>query len=136
MPSREHWYQLLWVDCLAGATAGTLMLTLHRLLASWYGVPVALVLGMGAVNLAYASCSWTLARRSHRSRRLVAAMAIANMAWAPACLVIAWSVRDAATILGLLSLGFEACFGGLLGWLEWNYRALLSEPRPIRPARS
>ena len=40
------WRQLLWVDCLAGATAGTLMLTLHRVLASWYGVPVGLLLGI------------------------------------------------------------------------------------------
>ncbi len=125
------WRKLLWVDCLAGATAGTLMLTLHQVLASWYGVPVALLLGMGAANLAYASCSWMLARRSPRPRHLVAAMAVANMAWAPVCLVLAWSVRESATMLGFLSLGFEACFVGALGWLEWRYRQLLSEPTPV-----
>lgn len=124
------WRQLLWVDCLAGATAGTLMLALHRLLASWYGVPVALLLAMGAMNLVYASCSFMLARRSPRPRHLVAAMAIANMAWAPVCLALAWSVRDTATALGLLSLGFEACFVGVLGWLEWRHRQLLSDPMP------
>jgi hypothetical protein len=129
-------YQLLWIDCMAGASAGTLMLTLHRVLASWYGVPVALLLGMGAVNLGYASCSWLLARRSPRPPRLVATMAMANMAWAPVCLALAWSVRETATVLGFLSLGFEACFVGLLGWLEWRYRALLSEPGPVRPTVS
>lgn len=124
------WRKLLWVDCLAGATAGTLMLTLHQVLASWYGVPVGLLLGMGSVNLVYASCSYQLARRSQRPRRLVAAMAMANMAWAPVCLVLAWSVRETATLLGFASLGFEACFVGALGWLEWRYRALLSDPTP------
>lgn len=127
------WRQLLWVDCLAGATAGTLMLTLHRVLASWYGVPVGLLLGMGAVNLVYARCSWWLARRSPRPRRQVAAMAIANMAWAPVCLVLAWSVRETATALGFASLGFEACFVGALGWLEWRYRELLSTPTSDAP---
>ena len=116
---------LLWIDCTAGLVAGIAMLALAAWLARWYALPRALLLGMGIANLAYAACSFTLARRARRPPRLVAALAAANGMWAVLCLVAAVRFAGSATGLGLMHLVVEAMFVGGLGALEWARRERL-----------
>ncbi len=116
---------LLWVDGLAGASVGVLVLVLHSWLAVLYGLSASLVLGLGAANLAYGCYSSTLAVRLHRgrppSRRAVVTLVAANAAWAVVCVVLAIALRERATLIGTAVLAFEAVFVGALALLERRY---------------
>jgi len=123
--------RLLWVDCTAGALAGAAMLLLSGWLAPLYGLPRALLLFMGAVNLLYASYSFSLARRARRSRSSISLLAFANLAWVPVCLGLAVAFRESASLFGFVHLVGEAAFVGGLGLLEWRFRdQLLDRDRP------
>jgi hypothetical protein len=124
------WRHLLIIDSAAGASVGVFMLAAHTLLSSWYGLPASLLIGTGLVNLAYAACSGTLSRLRVRPTRLVVAMALANVAWSPVCLLLAWYNRETATPLGLAALLSEAAFVATLGVLEWRHRLLLTKSEP------
>lgn len=120
------WRHLLAIDSAAGATVGVLMLVAHPLLSDLYALPASLLIRTGLVNLAYAACSGTLARLRTRSTRMVETMAIANVLWAPVCLLLAWRFRDTASPYGLAALSGEAVFVVTLGALEWRYRRVLT----------
>ena len=113
---------LLWTDGIAGASVGVVVLVLHRWMAVLYGLPSALVLGMGAANLAYGCYSSTLAVRMHRghppARAAILTLVVANAAWAVACVVLAIVVRERATLIGTAVLVFEAVVVGGLALLE------------------
>ena len=130
MAPRYPLRDLLWVDCTAGAAAGAAMLTLSGWLGSLYGLPRELLLFMGAVNLLYASYSFSLARRARRSRNSIDLLVFANVAWVPVCLGFAVMFRDAATAFGVAHLLGEAMFVGALALLEWSRRDLLATASP------
>ena len=117
--------RLLWIDCLAGAVVGILMLSLRGWLSEWYQLPLDLLLIMGVANLTYATYSFSLAARKERPRSLILLLIVANLTWAVFCL--RWLVVhfDTASVFGLLQLGLEAIFVGGLGGLEWYYREQL-----------
>lgn len=119
------WRRLLWVDCTAGAVVGAVTLSASGWLSGWYGLPQSFLLLTGAVNLAYASYSFSLAVRSRRPLPLILLLVVANLAWAAA--MVRWAVvfRETATPLGLIQLIGEALFVGGLGLLEWRWRNLL-----------
>lgn len=119
---------LLWIDCVAGALAGAAMLVLGGWLSELYGVPRDLLLFMGAANLLYASCSFSLAVRTTRARSLIILLALANLAWAVVCVALAVLIQNSATPLGIAALIVEAGFVGGLACLEWNQRHQLSTP--------
>jgi hypothetical protein len=119
--------RLLWVDCTAGALAGSAMLLLGAWLSGLYGLPRNLLLFMGAVNLLYASYSFSLAVRARRSRASINLLVCANLAWVPVCLGFAVMFRDSATLFGLGHLIGEAMFVGALGMVEWSQRDQLLE---------
>lgn len=116
---------LLWVDCIAGALAGVAMLLLSGWLSSLHALPRALLLFMGAANLLYASYSFTLARRSRRSRGLINLLISANLAWTMVCLALAVSFVGSASVFGMGHLVLEAVFVGGLAGLEWRWREQL-----------
>ncbi len=117
---------LLWVDGLGAVVAGFAMLTLSGLLSEWYRLPQDLLLLMGWVNLAYASYSLTLARRSRRPRALILLLVVANLTWAVFfCLRWAVTYSETASYLGLVHLVGEALYVGGLGCLEWRWREVL-----------
>lgn len=120
--------RLLWIDCAAGAVVGVAVLALSGWLSDLYGLPRGLLLFTGAANLAYASYSFSLARRSVRPMAGLALLAVANMAWAVPCVVWAATYWDTATPLGIGHLLAEAVFVGGLGAVEWTQReALLTD---------
>lgn len=113
--------RLIWIDCIAGATVGTLVLVLRDWLTDFYSLPGDLLLVIGLANLAYASVSFTLALRSRGDQvpflRVVAA---ANILWAFGCAVLAVMWFGRASLFGMGQLVGEAVFVGGLGVLEWR----------------
>ena len=116
---------LLWIDCTAGGLVGLAVLAMSGWLSGVYGLPHRLLVFMGAVNVAYAGFSFSLARRQYRPLPLLTLLAAANMAWVIPCLSWAMLYRDTAHPLGLGHLLAEAVFVGALGALEWTQRERL-----------
>lgn len=117
---------LLWVDCTAGAIAGVLMLSLSGWLTRLYALPLRLLLLIGAANLLYGACSFTLARRAHRPMSIVLLLVGANAAWSLVCLGLATRYWTQASPFGLAQLVGEAVLVGGLAALEWRHRDLLA----------
>jgi hypothetical protein len=116
---------LLWVDCTAGALAGVAVLMLSGWLGGLYALPRGLLLFTGAVNVLYASYSFTLAIRSTRPKSLILLLVFANLAWAVVCLGLAVVFAGSATLFGVGHLVGEAVFVGGLAGLEWRWRERL-----------
>ena len=116
---------LLWIDSGAGLGAGVVVLALSGWLSEVYGLPRALLLGMGAANLAYGTYSGTLARRARRPRGLLLLLVVANGAWAVLCVVLAVRLAHSASAFGLAHLAGEGLFVGGLAALEWRERERL-----------
>ena len=98
------------------------MLLLSGWLSDLYRVPLKLVIFMGVVNLAYASYSLPLARRSIRPMGLIIFLAAANFTWALVCIGLAVFLWQTISPWGLAHLGVEAIFVGGLAILEWRWR--------------
>lgn len=122
--------RLLWFDGLAGLSAGVVVLAAHRMLAAWYGLSEAFVIGLGVVNLCYAPFGITLAVRARRPLLHVSALALANIAWAVVCFGLAAAVAGEARPLGVGMLVFEGLFVGGLGAWEWRARRALAHELP------
>ncbi len=116
---------LLWVDCIAAALAGVTVLLLSGWLSSLHALPRGLLLFIGAVNLLYASYSFSLAARSRRPRSWINLLVFANLAWTVVCLGLAVVFAGSATPFGIGHLVGEAIFVGGLASLEWRWREQL-----------
>jgi hypothetical protein len=112
---------LLWIDSGAGLGAGVVVLALSGWLTEVYGLPRALLLGMGAANLAYGTYSGALARRARRPRGMLLLLVLANATWAG----LAVRLAHAASAFGLAHLAGEGLFVGGLAALEWRERERL-----------
>ena len=117
--------KLLWVDCTAGAVVGVLVVAFSGWLSELEGLPQAVLLFAGAVNLLYASFSFSLAVRRVRPMALIKALVIANLAWVPVCTGLVVYFWETITVFGVAQLLGEAVFVGGLALVEWRYRDLL-----------
>jgi len=125
MMQREN---LLWVDGMAGAVVGGLLLSLSPWLAELFSLPLGVVLFMGAANLTYGGYSLTIARLKRRPLSLIRFLVIANLAWVPVCIGLILIHREAISAWGLLHLSAEAVFVGGLAVIEWRWRDALVRP--------
>lgn len=116
---------LLWIDCTAGALAGVLVISFSGWLSDLYSTSQSLLLFIGAVNLLYASYSFTLAIRSKRKEFLINILICANGIWALICIAIVAHYYSNMTLLGIAHLAVEASFVGWLAALEWKWREQL-----------
>lgn len=118
---------LLWIDCVAGFTGGTLVVSFKEWLSDLHAFPEDLVLFLGLSNLAYASYSLTLATRASMgrtpSRRSIELLVIANAAWVLVCASVIASTWPFATVFGLAHVGLEGLFVGSLAFTQ--YRVIL-----------
>ncbi len=116
--------RLLWLDCGAGAAAGVVMIALAGWLSALERVPESLLLGMGAVNLAYAAWSGAMAVGAARgqwpARWRVSGLIAANGAWAVVCVALLVPFGAQATAFGWAHLLGEAVFVGGLAAVEWR----------------
>ncbi len=117
--------KLLWVDGLAGAFVGVVVLSISRWLSGWYRLPHDLVFFMGVMNLVYAGYSLSLASRKRRPMALIVLLVFANLGWAVACVRWGLIFAPSASWLGLVQLWGEALFVGGLAALEWRWREQL-----------
>ena len=117
---------LLWIDCMAAALAGSAVLLLVPWLAPLHGLPPGLLQFIGATNLLYGGYSFSLALRRRRPQALIAVLVVANGAWALACVGMAVRFADSATGFGMAHLVGEALFVGGLAACEWVWRAQLA----------
>lgn len=109
---------LLWCDCIAAAVNGTALLVLSSLIAPLLGLPRAVVVFNGLVNLAYGAFSFSLARQTSPPRGRVRAVVAANFAWVAVCLVMALSFARPGSWLGAGYLLTEGFLVGLLAAVE------------------
>ncbi|WP_241201266.1 hypothetical protein [Ectopseudomonas toyotomiensis] len=116
---------ILWLDCMAAASAGVVVLLLAPWLSGWYALPGELLSFIGAVNIAYACFSFSLAIRVRRAEALIKLLAVANGFWALACLGIAATFAPVMALPGLCHMLGEAAFVAGLGMLEWKWRRQL-----------
>ena len=114
--------KLLWVDCIAGALVGVIVIALSGWLSHLEGLPYEVLLFTGVVNLLYASYSFSLAVRAERPMPLIKLLVFANLGWVPVCLGLAVFFREQVTLFGFVHLIGEATFVGGLAVLEWNQR--------------
>ena len=120
---------LLWIDCAAAATAGVLVLWLGPWLGELYRLPHGLLLFIGAVNLLYASYSFSLAVRGKRPRLLLYGLVAGNALWAGACVVMAVQFAGHSSLFAQIHLVGEALFVGGLAACEWRWREQLVQCR-------
>jgi hypothetical protein len=113
---------LLWVDRIGAAVAGAAVIAVSGGLSRLEGLPQELLVGTGAVNLLYASYSFSLAHRAERPMRRIKLLVGANLAWAPVCLVLVAAFSAAATPFAYVYFVGEAAYVGTLAALEWRYR--------------
>jgi protein-S-isoprenylcysteine O-methyltransferase Ste14 len=115
--------RLLWLDALGGLAAGTAVLLLHDRLPDWYGLPAALVVGLGLANVTYGVSAGALALTPRWRRPLpLAALSLANIAWGGVCWWLFASYAPTARWLGLAALAAEGVYVPLLGLVEWGLR--------------
>ena len=114
--------RILWIDGPAGLTVGIITLLLHAQLTQWYELPHNLLMVIGAANLIYGLYSTPLAMRAIRPKILISLLAVANMTWAAACVVLTAVYWESASFFGLGHLILEVLFVGGLGVLEWRWR--------------
>jgi hypothetical protein len=125
-PGRPWQSRLLWIDCIAAAIVGVLLLALSPWLARLFALPHSLVLVIGAANLAYGAYSFSLARRAHRPMALIVLLVCANAAWAVVCVALVVRYRGEASVFGMMQFIGEGAFVGGLALLEWQHRATLA----------
>lgn len=122
--------RLLWIDCIGAILAGIAVIALSGWLSRLEGLPQGVLLFTGAVNLLYGSYSLSLAIRARRPVRSIKLLAIANIAWAPVCLVILATYSATVTPFAVAHLAGEALYVAGLGVLEWRNRDLLASAGP------
>lgn len=127
--------RLLWLDAGAAATGGVAVLLLLPWLSELYRLPSTMLAFVAAVNLLYASYSFSLVMRRERSAPWLNALIAGNLAWAGACLGMAWRLAGDASAFAILHLIGEALFVGGLAMWEWRWRhRLVTPPRRTPPA--
>ena len=109
---------LLWFDCAAAAIAGMAMLALAGLLASLFGLPRAVVVFIGLVNLAYGAFSYSLARQPSPARGRVRALVVANLVWVGVCVLTALFFAGPGSWPGASYMLAEGVFVGVLATVE------------------
>jgi hypothetical protein len=129
--------RLLWVDCIGAAVAGVTVIAFSGWLSRLEGIPQAVLLFTGAVNLLYGAFSFSLAVRAERPLVLIRLLAAANLTWALVCLGLLVGFVQSATPIAFVHFVGEAVYVGGLGVLEWRNRDLLRHParQPHSPRR-
>ena len=110
--------KLLWFDCSAAGAVGTLMLALNAILAPFLGLPRALILFMGVMNLAYGAFSFSLARRQATHPGRTKALVVANFTWAFLCAAAAIHLAGPSSWLGAAYIATEGVVVGTLAAVE------------------
>ena len=122
--------RLLRFDCIAALVAGTATLILSGLLAPLLGLPRAVLVFTGLVNLAYGAFSFSLARQAAPAPGRVKALVAANFAWVAVCAAMALHFAGPGRWLGAAYMFGEGVFVGLLAAIEARVAWRLAAEHP------
>ena len=117
--------RILAFDCGAACVAGLVVVSLHKWLATVYGLPQELVRAMGVVNLLYAcysgSLAWRVNHRGNVSRSAVEVLVTGNFGWTLICGAIIVLHFSGLNPLGVALVSGEALFVGALAAVEARF---------------
>lgn len=109
---------VLWADAASCLASGVLQLAATGLLASWLGLPAALLAASGWLLIGVAAFAAWLASRRPVPRAGVYLLVAGNVGWVLGCVELAFSA-SALTALGLAYLLFQAVAVAAIAALEW-----------------
>lgn len=122
--------RVLAFDAVSGAATGGLHLLLAPELSAWLGLPEALLQASGVAILAFVALAGWLARQASPPRGPLMTIVLLNLAWAIACLWLAFGGAVDMTSLGLAYVLLQAAAVLVLAELEWmGLRGLISVDR-------
>lgn len=123
-PLTKRARQTLWLDAVAGAVAGSVLLTWREWLAAQFDFPVELVALNAIANLSYASYSGTLATLTAVGiappRGALTTLVVANAGWMVVCFNILARVWAFGSGFGLGYVALEGLFVGALAVVEYR----------------
>ena len=111
--------RVLAFDAASGAGTGVLHLLLAPLLATWLGLPEALLQASGVAIFAFVLLAGWLALQALPPRGPLTVIVLLNVAWALGCVWLAFGVSAAPTALGVAYLLVQAVAVLALAELEW-----------------
>lgn len=122
--------RVLAFDAISGAGTGVLHLLLASVLATWLGLPQALLQASGVAIFAFVLLAAWLARQATVPRGPLMVIVLLNVAWAIACAWLALGGAVQPTPLGVAYLLVQAVVVLVLAELEWmGWRQLGAGPR-------
>jgi hypothetical protein len=124
--------RVLAFDAISGAGTGVLHLLLASVLATWLGLPAALLQASGVAIFAFVLLAGWLARQAPVPRGPLMVIVLLNVAWAIACVWLAFGDVVEPTPLGVAYLLVQAAVVFVLAELEWmGWRQLRANDRPL-----
>lgn len=114
---------ILRIDGSAGLSAGMVVWLLSDVLVGLYQIPTWLLAITISANLVYGIGASLLASWHQRPIGAVSALSVANLLWAVMCVITAVAIAPTASLFGVGHFVGEALFVGILGALEWRWRA-------------
>lgn len=114
---------ILRIDGSAGLSAGVVVWLLSDVLVGLYQIPTWLLAITISANLVYGIGASLLASWHQRPIGAVSALSVANLLWAVMCVITAVAIAPTASLFGVGHFVGEALFVGILGALEWRWRA-------------
>jgi hypothetical protein len=122
--------RVLAFDAVSGAGTGVLHLLLAPVLASWLGLPEALLQASGVAIFAFVLLAGWLALQASPPRGPLMGIVLLNVAWALGCLWLVFGGAVNPTPLGVAYLLVQAAAVLVLAELEWmGLRALARTDR-------
>lgn len=126
--------RVLAFDAASGAGTGVLHLLLAPVLASWLGLPAVLLQASGVAIFAFVLLAGWLALQATPQRGPLMVIVLLNVAWAIACVWLAFGGGLDPTPLGVAYLLVQAVVVLVLADLEWLGWRQLATGQPVQLA--
>ncbi len=111
---------VMWADAASCAATGALQVAFTDALATFTGLPAALLMGTGVFLLAYAAAAAFMASRRTPPRMLIGLVIAGNFGWAVACIALLVSGMFTITALGVAWVLAQVICVVVLAELQWT----------------
>src|SRR5579872_6844588 len=110
---------VLWADALSCLACGLLQVAFTRDLSQWFGLPAAMLMGVGQFLLVYGAAVAFLATRLRVSNTLIWALIAGNALWAVGCLALLMDRGIHLSFLGDAYVIFQALTVAVIAQLQY-----------------
>lgn len=110
--------RLLAFDAVTSGAMGLMLVAGAGLMAPLLGLPPALLRASGLILIPFALCVGWIAAKAPAHRGAVLAIALVNAAWVVGSFGLLVSGRVSPTLLGMVFVGAQALFVGVLAELQ------------------